>query len=385
MHPATDLSDHLDRLAGYEPTRLPFVSLYLNAQPDEHGRDRFGAFLRKELNERALTYGDDAEARDSLRRDLERIETYLAEEVQPSANGVAIFTSSGAGFFDAIQVAAPIDGHRLFVSDRPHLYPLARLDSRYPRYAALLCDTNHARLFVFAGGGIEKIGEVAGTKTRHHDMGGWSQARYQRHVENIHLHHVKEVVDQLARLVREEDISRVILAANDVALPMIQDQLPKALRDRVIDVMKLDVDAPEREVLERTLDALHRKGAESDREKVDAAIGAHRAGGLGVVGIEATWQALENGQVDELLISAALVEAPAVHGAAPAPAEAHNGAHGTEHSESRVDAMIARARQTDARITFIEDPALLAKVGGVAARLRYPSASAAARSAARST
>jgi peptide subunit release factor 1 (eRF1) len=35
------------------------------------------------------------------------------------------------------------------------------------------------------------------------------------------------------------------------------------------------------------------------------------------------------------------------------------------------DELITRARQTAARITFIEDPALLAVYGGVAALLRF--------------
>jgi peptide subunit release factor 1 (eRF1) len=35
------------------------------------------------------------------------------------------------------------------------------------------------------------------------------------------------------------------------------------------------------------------------------------------------------------------------------------------------DLLVTRARRTGARVTFIEDPALLAPVGGVGALLRY--------------
>src|SRR5205823_9964852 len=44
----------------------------------------------------------------------------------------------------------------------------------------------------------------------------------------------------------------------------------------------------------------------TDREMVEAAAGAYRAGGLGVVGPDATLLALTNGQADELLITASL-------------------------------------------------------------------------------
>jgi hypothetical protein len=58
--------------------------------------------------------------------------------VTPSANGLAIFSSAGAGaYFVAVRLAVPIDDHWLFISRVPHLHPLARLINQYPRYASL--------------------------------------------------------------------------------------------------------------------------------------------------------------------------------------------------------------------------------------------------------
>jgi peptide subunit release factor 1 (eRF1) len=375
MQHAPDLSSLLDRLAGLEPTRYPFISLYLNAQPDQHGRDRHQTFVERELGERAETYIDDAEARDSLSRDLERINRFLKSELRPSANGVAVFACAGADIFETVQLAAPIDEHLLFIGDRPHVYPLARIDARYPRYAALLCDTNRARIFVFAGGALEKVDRVQGERTRRHDMGGWSQARFQRHIENVQKDNVKEAIEALERIVRDEDIPHVIVAGNDVVLPLIDECLTNPLRERVVEIFRLETKLPEHEVLARTLDALRRKEAETEREKVDALLGAYRAGGLGVVGFERTRQALENGQVDALLISASLAELHGVHGIEPALADADD-AGVTEPIEQvdaalRADAIVAKARLTDAKITFIEDASLLAPVGGVGAFLRF--------------
>ena len=66
-------------------------------------------------------------------------------------------------------------------------YPLARLDDEHPRYAALLVDTNSARIFVFGTGQLLDEVDVQSPKTKHIKSGGWSQARFQRHVENVHL------------------------------------------------------------------------------------------------------------------------------------------------------------------------------------------------------
>src|SRR6266545_8189505 len=127
------LSHVLDKLAAFEPTEFPFISLYLNLQPNERGRDHFDPFVRKEFAARAKTYAPHSPECASFEQDIERINQYLKNEVQPSANGLAIFACAGANnFFEAVQLDAPIERHRLYVSNRPDIYPLARLMDQYP-------------------------------------------------------------------------------------------------------------------------------------------------------------------------------------------------------------------------------------------------------------
>ena len=126
-----------------------------------------------------------------------------------------------------MSLTRPFERNRLFVSDRPHVYPLARLIDRYRRFAVLLADTNRARIFVFATGKTVEEQTVQNVKTKHTSVGGWSQSRYQRHEENYHLHHVKEVVQMLERVVSEEDVENVILAGDEATvIPLIREQLP---------------------------------------------------------------------------------------------------------------------------------------------------------------
>jgi peptide subunit release factor 1 (eRF1) len=125
---------------------------------------------------------------------------------------------------------------------------------------------------------------------------------------------------------------------------------------------------------------MRRLNDRTDREKVDAAIGAYRAGGLGAVGPEDTLAALNAGQVDELLISATLRD---MRGAAMTANDALNAEQAVEPVSAGeaaeagpqvvrlADELIAKAKQTAAVITFIEDPSLLARHGGVAALLRF--------------
>ncbi|HEY7170481.1 MAG TPA: Vms1/Ankzf1 family peptidyl-tRNA hydrolase [Vicinamibacterales bacterium] len=363
--PTTDtLAAQLDRVAAFDSGPFPVVSLYLNLQPDQHGRDNFEPFLRKALAERLRTYGAEGPERKSLEQDAEKIRTYV-NELDAAVNGLALFACSGAELFEAIAVAAPIPEHKLYISEQPHLYPLARLLDDFPRYAVVLADTHLARIFVVAGNRVVQTEQVEGTKTRRHRMGGWSQARYQRHIDNFHAQHAKEVVDTLARIVTDEAIPSIVVAGDEVIVPLLRDYMPKELTARIIDTVKLDIRAPEHEVLEATRAAMQEKDAQTDRERVDALIGAYRGNGLAVAGIEDTRAALELGQVDELLVTGA-----------PAAIEVHAKAATTtagERSpgEQAADELIAKARQTAATVRIVQDAALLSAVGGVGAFLRF--------------
>jgi peptide subunit release factor 1 (eRF1) len=373
---ATPLRDHLRRLSSFEPSEdAPVLSLYLDAQPDQHGRDQYDTWLRKTFHDRARTLK--GAARQSFDRDVEQITAFLADGARQSANGFAIFACSARGLFDTIQVDVPFEDHWLFLGSVPHLYPLARLVDQYPRYAALVADTNSARLFVFGLGATETGEEVNNVKTRKSSQGGWSQARYQRHLANFHLHHLKEVVDTLDRVVRDEQINQIVLSCDDVTKPTLMEQMPQHLADKIVDIVRLDIKTAEREVLTATLEALRGKDAETDTAQVEALITAWRSNGLGVVGPEDTLRALEMGQVEELLITATpdglrrATSLPAQ--VAPGPVEVDTSAPATADGDrlKLADELVTKAQQTSARVRFIEDATLLADVGGVGALLRF--------------
>jgi hypothetical protein len=349
------LAETLDRLARREPVSSPVLSLYLNAQPDNRGKDNYAAFLRKELHGRIEQFEPRSPARASFEKDVERIERYVSEDVRPSANGIAIFACSAADFFEALQLDAPIERHRLTVGDRPHLYPLARIVDRYPRHAVVLANTNHARIYVFGRGRTIDREEVASEKVSRTDVGGLSQLRYQRHVEDHYLHHAKDVVEALRRIVAEDRAEYVFLAGDDVIVPLLRSHLTKELAQKVIGVLRLDIRTPEQEVMEEAGKVLAEHEAKEEAERIERLRGEWRAGGLAVAGPRAVGEVLEKGQVEELSISTAFAE-QTVASAASCPL---------------ADALVARALATSARVRVVEKPELLAEMEGVVAALRY--------------
>lgn len=370
----TKLDEMLDKLAAFEPVTLPVISLYLNAQANERGRDEFMPFVRKALSDKQKTYKPLSKERESFDRDVKRINNYL-EDVRPSSEGVAIFACAGANdFFEAIELDAAIEENRLYIYHQPHLYPLARLRNQYSRYAILVADTNAARLFVVGFGRTIDKQTIQNVKVSRTSGGGWSQMRYQRHAENYHLHHAKEIIEVLEKTVRKENINRILLAGDEVIIPLLREQLTPFLVERVVDILRLDINTPEHEIMEVAADALREHNAVTDAERVGRLLDEYRAGGLAVVGVHDTLLALANGQVDEVLLSASLEEiyddeivGKTLSGDAPITARPGPGTRLVKVA----DEFVTQARQTGARVTFIEEVGLLKDMGGVGAMLRY--------------
>jgi peptide subunit release factor 1 (eRF1) len=208
-------------------------------------------------------------------------------------------------------------------------------------------------------------------------VGGWSQARYQRRVENAQGQHAKEVAEHLVRIVREDRITQIVIAGDSETVPRLMAHLPQEIRQMVLEGPKIANHASEQEIFLSTIDTIKQESARTEAEKVHRMLEAYRARGLAAVGPEATLTALTNGQVDELLLSKLIErtnEEPVMIDAIIAP-EIPDAAGGTESDQPREaslpDLLVTKATQTGAAITFIEDSTLLESVGGVGAILRW--------------
>ena len=385
------LSSLIKKLGAFEPDGYPFLSLYINAEADSTGRDNFQIWLKKNLSEQASLYKDNAEEADRLQRASEKINEYIENEVEPQANGIAIFTGLGdTGFFEAIQFSVAFEQSQLFNFDRPHIFPLAKAVWQNPKYAVLWADTNKADIYVFGGenriradiDADAKVENIQNTVTNRSSVGGWSQARYQRHIENYHLQHAKEVVAELESVMKKLDIHELILCGDEATImPTLRDQLPKALDEKVIGTLNMSQYDSVDDIREKTKEAFGVDQAIRDQNEVQRVFDAAKAAaGMGTLGVANTLRALSNGQVQELVISG---DFDAIE-YKPGEIEKMLNEYAPGEDRSSVDTMpmvnnageiadelITRALNSDARIIFIRDASLLSEAGGVGAVLRF--------------
>lgn len=384
-----NLNKLLEKLTSFEPSGFPVVSVYLNATANEQGRDEFQIWLRNEISQRQNDFEAESAETQSFDKDVERIMEFIEKEIDPSAQGAAIFACSGADFFETVQIEVPFPNNRLLVFERPHLFPLARAIDQNPPYVALWADTNKADIYIFGGDMIDaetdtknQVEEIQNTETRRHKVGGWSQARFQRHIENFHLKHAKEVVDEVEELMRKRKIEHLILCGDETGIiPILREQLPKTLEDSVLGVLNLSQYDSQEKIHNETLELMRQKDEEKDAERLQRVVDAAKAAaGLGTLGVKDTLTALSNGQVEELIISASFdaikYRKKEVEEVLEAYAPGDDNSVGDELPEAGeprqiADELIIRAINSAAKIYFIEDSEQIKQIGGVGAVLRY--------------
>lgn len=382
------LSSLLEKLAAFEPDGTPFVSLYLNAEANENGRDEYQTWLKNSIRDESEHYEEESEEAENFANITGRVNDFLDSRVNEAANGVAVF--AGGDFFETIQLDVAFPENQMFVLDRPHIFPLVRLMDQNPKYCVLWADTNKADIYVFGGENTinletetrSKVESIKNEVTQRSKAGGWSQARFQRRIENFHLRHAKETVEEVEKLMRDAKIDHLVLCGDEETIvPLLREQFSKIVEEKIVSTLSLSQYASEEEIFEKSREAMNVENAVRDQEKVERMLTAAKsAAGLGTLGIEKTLEALSNGQVEELLLSADF----GVFQYSPKKVKKvlKNYAPGEDNSSSDelpkvkdagqlADELLVRAINSAAKIVFIEDESLLKEAGGVGAVLRY--------------
>ena len=384
------ITNLIEKLGSMEPDGAPFFSIYLNAEAGQNGRDTFPIWLKNPLSEQEQKYKEDEVELALFKQTVERINDFVENETDPSANGIAIFTKMGDDYFEAVQLDVAFPESKFFSLDRPHIFPLARAVNENPRYAVLWADKNKADIYVFGGetrirSDVEvesKVESIQNEVAQATQAGGWSQQRFARRREKFHMEHAKEVVAELEEVMKKFNVDHLVICGDEeTILPVIKPELSKAMEEKLIGTFSMSQYDSEDEIRERSLEVVNIEMATLQQQKIEQLNDAAKSSAkMGTLGVEDTLRALANGQVEELILASnidtfdyskkkvkkILKEYEPGDDTAPADASAAIG-----DAAQIADQLIVRAINTAARITFIKDESMLEEAGGVGAILRF--------------
>jgi peptide chain release factor subunit 1 len=344
----------LRRLAALAPSSdAPFLSIYLDVRPEATGERpalRSGEIiLRDRLRDIRRTYLPRGAALDSFDADAARINAWVQDEMSSSAEGVAIFACDARGVWEVEEVGEPFE-NQVTAAEAPDLYQLARLDDEFETTLAAVVDTNTARIFLYRHGVLSEQPGIDDDPTHYQkrQVGGWTQAKYQRHIDNHRRDFTKEIGRAITAAVNREAARHIVLAGDPPSITPLMDQLAPESIDKVRDIVRLDLRANRNEVLAKLEPVMREVEARSGAEAIDRVVAEVRRGRLSATGADDVSQALEFGQVDELLID-----------------------DNAELGEGVRASLVRRAVATDATIETVSGSSALLALGGVAALLRY--------------
>jgi peptide chain release factor subunit 1 len=375
------LADVLRRLAEVDAGDLPVLSVYLDmrahATGQRPGRRAGEVVLRDRLRNIERTYWPRGADYDSFKADDARLVEFIDEEFDPSAHGLALFACSGIGLWEAVQAGVPFHDS-VSAGPRPDLFQLARLIDEHETAVVALVDTNTARLFVTRTGRLEEAGDLDedAVHFQKRSLGGWSEQRYQRHIDKHIEDFARDAAAEIEQLVSREEARRLVLAGDEVAITPLAEALPQAVAERVGEVLRVDMRASVDELGSEVREVLERAEAESGHSLADQLVGAVRGDGLGVGGVEATRRMLEMGAAEVLI----LAEMPIT---APEQQEFHDArdiaeqVDGLDEREPGLldlelrNELVRLAAVTSAAVEVVADHDGLRRLGGVGALLRY--------------
>jgi peptide chain release factor subunit 1 len=378
---ATVTWEGLRDLATFRTENGCAISMYLDLDPSvsptpDVVQSRVNSLLdevdRSEIARRAeLTH----EQKQGLRDDVARLRGFFESDFsRDGSHGYAFFCAG----LDNVWQPLPLSERVLDlvkVGGTFYLAPLVPLIGRGDGVLVAFVGRERGDLYRLRGGRLEKLANEFDETPGRHDQGGWSQARYQRHIEKLVQDHLKDVAETLDRLLRQLRRPRVVVVANEETRAELEEELSHEVKEAVIGWASADARATPAQ-LQKTVEPLLEKWrAEQEASAVERWREAAGRNGRAASGWAQTLEAASDGRVELLLF-----EDGTDHEAWQCPACGRLAAEpgtcpldGTQMEESR-DGLDLAVHQTLAHggtVWALQQRQDLEPVEGIGAVLRY--------------
>jgi peptide chain release factor subunit 1 len=373
--------DQLRELAGFRAEKGCAVSLYMSLEPSEvptaaEVETRQNSLLdtaEKLLNERKGSMG--RQEREALKGDLERIRAWFDDGFERGRmRGVAVFAAGLDNFWSALALSDSVgDGVR--IGGELYLAPLARLMGRTDAVLVAAVGRERGEVFHLRGGQLVAIADETEDVPGRHDQGGWSQARYGRHIDEVVERHWRRVADTLDVCARKLRGGRVVLVGADDMRSDFEEILSNEVKSCLVGWATAEAHANAPQLLEAAWPLLEEWWTKREADLLERWSEESAKNGRAATGWEQTLEAASDARVELLLVQDG-ADSTAYQCPKCGRSQMTNGScplDGTtlEQRDGALDLAVHQTLTHGGTVHVIRDRHDLDPVGGVGALLRY--------------
>jgi len=296
----------------------PVVTLYLHVdaglRANQAEPPAWQIYMKNALSDIVTQAADSEQTR--LQNIKTRIETYLSGYT-PSGKTLIFFIGEKTQHIHELPIALENN----FAYGEPFVVPLLWAIDEHQRYLIVLADQEQARfLTAYLGRATtdeemsidfdaydfgqkryvnnNRGGRVEGTSPGQSD----SQDRFEDMLSAHLKRFYKDVAEQTREFVEKMGVSRVILGGNEKSAHAIRDLLHDKVKNRVITIQSIPIDAAEHQVVQRIEESALQYERNQEMALVEDVIGLAKSGRRGVLGVDKVQRAFEMQQIELLIL-----------------------------------------------------------------------------------
>jgi peptide chain release factor subunit 1 len=372
--------EQLRELAGFRAEKGCAVSLYVDLDPSvaptppdvETKVNSLLGTAERLLEERKSSMGRDQ--REGLKQDLQRVRRWFEDGFdRQGVQGVAVFAAGLDNFWATLSLSDRVTDDVKIASDL-YLTPLARLAGRDGGIVAFV-GRERGQVWRLRGGQLIEIADQSEEVPGQHDQGGWSQGRYERHIENIVGQHLRDVAATLDQCVRKLRGTRIVLIGAEEIRSEFEALLSNEAKGCVAGWATAEAHADGAQVIDAAKPVLDQWWSGRENDVLERWREEAGKNGRATSGWESTLEAASDGRVDLLLVQEG-VDQQAYQCPQCGRAQLQDGScplDGTtlEARDGGFDLALHQTLAHGGTVHVLRDRRDLEPVGGVAALLRF--------------